>query len=65
LLHAPFEGTTPTAAVAQEDPEHLHVEAMSPASKTGGMALFKQDPTVLPAVHKAFSPHMHVPVSSF
>ena len=63
-LHAPFEGTTPMLAVLQEEPEHLQVDAVSPATKTGGTALFRHASTVLPAVHNGLSPHMHWPVSS-
>ena len=62
-LHAPFESTFPVPSI-HDFPEHLQVDALSPASKTGGDALFKQVATTLPPVHTGFSPHKQVPVAS-
>jgi len=64
LLQAPLDGTTPTDAVEQEDPEHLQVDSVSPGVNVGGTALLRHDSTVLPAVQSAVSPHTHTPVAS-
>ena len=63
-LQAPFETINPVVAVVQEVPEHLQVEVASPASKTGGEALFRQLPTTLSPVQRGSFPHMHTPESS-
>ena len=64
MLQAPLPATTPILAVVQSVPMHLQVDDVSPATNTGGAALFKQVATVLSAVHVFMSPHLHSPVAS-
>ena len=42
----------------QEDPEHLHVDSVSPGVNIGGTALLRHASTVLPGVQSAVSPHI-------